>query len=93
VENLGKTVKKAHVDVWVGKADHKVHRIALVMDAALDDASVKSSGVQTFAVDLDLTTVDAEAPDTSAPGEVGTEAEFQAALMGLLGKVMGGAAG
>ena len=40
-----------------------------------------------------MTTVDASAPDISAPSSVGTQTEFQAAVVGLLGKVMGGAAG
>ena len=41
---------------------------------------------------LDVTTVDASAPDVSAPSSVGTAAELQTAVIGLLGKVMGGAA-
>ena len=41
---------------------------------------------------FDVTTVDASAPDVSAPSSVGTPAELQTALIGLLGKVMGGAA-
>ena len=30
---LEKIVKKAHVDLWVGKSDHKVHRVAFTVDA------------------------------------------------------------
>jgi len=59
----------------------------------MDDATKKSSGIDSAVVTFDVTTVDASAPDVSAPSSVGTPAEFQAALVGLLGKVMGGAAG
>ncbi len=87
-----KVVKKAHVDLWVGKSDHKVHRIAFTVDAAMDAATKASSGIDAATINLDVTTVDASAPDVSAPSSVGTPAELQTALIGLLGKVMGGAA-
>jgi hypothetical protein len=90
---LKKIVKKAHVDLWVGKSDHKVHRVAFTLDTAMDAATKASSGIDTAVVTFDVTTVDASAPDISAPSSVGTPAEFQAAVVGLLGKVMGGAAG
>jgi hypothetical protein len=90
---LKKIVNKAHVDLWVGKSDHKVHRVAFTLDAAMDAATKTSSGIDSAVVTFDVTTVDASAPDVSAPSSVGTPAEFQAALVGLLGKVMGGAAG
>jgi hypothetical protein len=90
---LKKVVNKAHVDLWVGKGDHRVHRVAFTLDAAMDAATQKSSGIDSAVVTFDVTTVDASAPDVSAPSSVGTPAEFQAALVGLLGKVMGGAAG
>jgi hypothetical protein len=89
---LKKIVNKAHVDVWVGKSDHKVHRVAFTLDAAMDAATKTSSGIDSAVVTFDVTTVDASAPDISAPSSVGTPAEFQAAVVGLLGKVMGGAA-
>jgi hypothetical protein len=89
---LNDVVKKAHVDLWVGKADHKVHRLAVAVDATMDAATKKSSGIEALALNFDVTTVDAAAPDVSAPSSVGTQAEFQTALVGLLGKVMGGAA-
>ncbi len=89
---LDEIVKKAHVDLWVGKEDHKVHRVAFTVDATMDDATKTSSGIDALALNFDVTTVDAEAPDVSAPSSVGTQAEFQAAVIGLLGKVMGGAA-
>ncbi|HET6174276.1 MAG TPA: hypothetical protein VFD90_16815 [Gaiellales bacterium] len=90
---LKKIVTKAHVDLWVGKSDHKVHRVAFNVDSAMDAATKKSSGIDAATINLDVTTVDASAPDISAPSSVGTPAEFQAAVVGLLGKVMGGAAG
>jgi len=93
VTQLKKIVNKAHVDVWVGKSDHKVHRVAFTLDAAMDDATKQSSGIDAATIDFDVTTADASAPDISAPSSVGTPAEFQAAVVGLLGKVMGGAAG
>ena len=90
---LKKIVNKAHVDLWVGKSDHKVHRVAFTLDATMDAATKTSSGIDSAVVTFDVTTVDASAPDVSAPASVGTPAEFQAAVVGLLGKVMGGAAG
>ena len=90
---LKKIVNKAHVDLWVGKSDHKVHRVAFTLDAAMDAATKSSSGIDSAVITFDVTTVDASAPDISAPSSVGTPAEFQAAVVGLLGKVMGGAAG
>jgi hypothetical protein len=92
VAQLGKIVKKAHVDLWIGKSDHKVHRVAFTVDAAMDAATKTSSGIDSATMNLDVTTVDASAPDVSAPSSVGTAAELQTALIGLLGKVMGGAA-
>jgi len=92
VKQLNDVVKTAHVDLWVGKDDHKVHRLAFAVDAAMDAATQKSSGIESLTLNFDVTTVDAEAPDASAPPSVGTPAEFQTALIGLLGKVMGGAA-
>jgi hypothetical protein len=92
VAKLNDVVKKAHIDLWVGKDDHKVHRLAFAVDATMDAATKASSGIEGLALNFDVTTVDAEAPDVSAPSSVGTQAEFQTALIGLLGKVMGGAA-
>jgi hypothetical protein len=92
VAQLEKVVKTAHVDLWVGKSDHKVHRVAVTVDTAMDAATKTSSGIDSATVNLDVTTVDASAPDVSAPSSVGTAAELQTALIGLLGKVMGGAA-
>jgi len=90
VAQLKKIVHTAHVDIWVGKSDHKVHRVAFTVDAVMDDSTKASSGIDSANVDFDVTTVDSGAPDTSAPSSVGTQAEFQTALVGLLGKVMGG---
>jgi hypothetical protein len=92
VAEAEKVVKKAHVDLWIGKDDHKVHRIAFTVDTTMDAATKASSGIDSATINLDLTTVDASAPDVSAPSSVGTSAELQTALIGLLGKVMGGAA-
>ena len=44
VTQLNKVVKKAHVDLWVGKSDHKVHRVAFSVDAAMDDATQAELG-------------------------------------------------
>jgi hypothetical protein len=92
VAQLNKVVKQAHVDIWVGKSDHKVHRVAFTVDAAMDPATQKSSGIDSLTVSLDVTTVDTKAPDVSAPSSVGSAQELQAAVIGLLGQVMGGAA-
>ena len=89
---LDDVVKKAHVDLWVGKDDHKVHRLAFAVDGAMDDATKKSTGIESLTVNFDVTSVDAEAPDVSAPSSVGTAAEFQTAFLGLFGKIMSGAA-
>jgi hypothetical protein len=91
VAELQKTVKNAHVDMWVGKSDHKIHRSTITADAVLDAASKASTGIESVKVTFDATTVDGSAPDLSAPATVGSQAEFQTALVGLLGKVMGGA--
>lgn len=91
VAQLQKVVKTAHVDIWVGKSDHKVHRVAFSVNATMDASTKASSGIDSAVVSLDVTTVDASAPNVSAPSSVGTPAELQTALIGLLGKVMGGA--
>jgi hypothetical protein len=90
VTQLNDVVKKAHVDLWVGKDDHKVHRLAFAVDAAMDAASKTSTGIESLTVNFDVTTVDTGAPDVSAPTSVGSPTEFQTALVGLLGKVMSG---
>jgi hypothetical protein len=91
VAEIEKVVKKAHVDVWVGKSDHKVHRVTLSGDATMDSATKASSGIDSLTLNLDVTSVDADKPDVSAPSSVGTQQEFQTALVGLLTGVMGGA--
>ncbi len=90
VTQLKNVINKAHVDLWVGKSDHKVHRVAFTVDASMDDSTKASSGIDSATIDFDVTTVDASPPDISAPSSVGTQAEFQAAVVGLLGKVMSG---
>ena len=45
VKQLNDVIKKAHVDLWVGKTDHKIHRVAFSVDAAMDDATKQSSGI------------------------------------------------
>jgi hypothetical protein len=90
VAQLNKIVHKAHVDIWVGKNDHKVHRVAFTVDAVMDSSTKSSSGIDSATLDFDVTTVDSSAPDISAPSSVGTQAEFQTAVVGLLGKVMAG---
>jgi hypothetical protein len=92
VAQLEKIVKKAHVDLWVGKSDHKVHRAVISGDATMDAATKTSSGIDSLTLNLDVTSVDASKPDVSAPSSVGTAQEFQTALVGLLTKVMGSAA-
>jgi hypothetical protein len=87
---LQKIVKQAHVDLWVGKSDHKVHRVAFTVDAVMDDSTKKSTGIDSANITFDVTTVDASAPNIAAPSSVGTPAEFQAALVGLLGKIAAG---
>jgi hypothetical protein len=87
-----KIVKTAHVELWIGKSDHKVHRTTMTADAVMDDATKSSSGIEAVTFKLDTTTIDSDAPDVSAPSSVGTPEEFQTAAIGLLGKVMGGAA-
>jgi hypothetical protein len=91
VAQADKIVKKAHVDLWVGKSDHKVHRMAIAFDAVMDDATKTSTGIESLTLNLDVTTVASDAPDVSAPASVGSQTEFQTAVIGLLGQVMGGA--
>ncbi len=92
VAQLEKLVKKAHVDLWVGKSDHKIHRAVISGDATMDAATKTSSGIDSLTLNLDVTSVDSDKPDVSAPSSVGTAQEFQTAVVGLLTKVMGGAA-
>ena len=90
---LNKIVKKAHVDIWVGKSDHKVHRVAFSVDAAMDAATKQSQGIDSATVNLDVTTVDTErARHVGAVVGGHARRSSRPPLMGLLGKVMGGAA-
>ena len=92
VKQVNDIVKKAHVDMWVGKSRPQGASSGIRGRRRDGRRHKTSTGIESLALNLDVTTVDSEAPDVSAPSSVGTAAEFQTALIGLLGKVMGGAA-
>jgi len=89
IGEVQKYVENATVDVWVGRADKALHRLAIDVDGKTDDATEASSGIEGFDVEVDLTTVPGETPSITAPENAAPIAELQADLGGLFGGIAG----
>lgn len=67
---LGKFVKSATIDWWIGSEDKQVHRVKLDADLALDDEAKQSSGLDGVAVTVTITSTPTDAPTISEPSGV-----------------------
>ena len=86
VTKLDKVLKDAKVDIWVGKDDHLVHRLAVVGTITPEQAT---SGVTAVGVKVDVTSTPASDVKIAAPGDVRPAAELQAAALNLLTPFIG----
>ena len=89
VGQIEKYIKNADVDVWVGREDKALHRLAIKVDGTTDDATKTSSGIEGFDIDVDLKSVPGETPSITAPANAAPLAQLQADLGGLFGGLAG----
>ena len=78
--------KDAKVDVWVGKDDHLVHKLAVDGTINLD---TPQQGVGSVGIKLSVTSVPTDGVKVEAPADVRPDAELQAAALNLLGPFIG----
>jgi hypothetical protein len=85
VKSLEQYVKSATADVWVGQADKQVHRFATTIDGKTDDSTKASSGIDGFAITLDVSATPTSSPSVSAPPSPAPISQLEQDLGGLLG--------
>ena len=88
---LEKFVKKAKVELWIGRDDKKVHRFKVDLDAILDDATKSSSGLDGFAVTATLTSTPTDSPKVETPAGAGTVKDLQTDIGPIILSGLGGA--
>jgi hypothetical protein len=91
---LARDVRTDVIDVWVGTADHQVHRVRLnlVADASGEPAPLPG-GVRGIRVQVDVTILPADAPVVAAPSSARPLGDLaQAALGSLAPALLGGGA-
>jgi hypothetical protein len=76
------------VDVWVGKDDRVVHRLAFKLDGDFTGVS-GAQGLKGLTVDLDATMLPADAPKITPPANAKTSQELLMAVLGGFGPALG----
>jgi len=90
VQKLEAAFKDPKVDVWVGKDDRVVHRIAFKLDgdlSQLDDTTAQ--GLKGVSVDLDATMLPSDSPTITPPANAKSTQELLGQLLGGLGPALG----
>ena len=85
-KKLEDALNGAKVDVWVGKDDHVVHKLAVDGTIKLD---TPQQGVGSVGIKLSVTSVPKDGVKIEAPSDVRPPAELQAAAFSLIGPFMG----
>ena len=85
-KKLEDALKDAKVDVWVGKDDHLVHKLAVDGKVGLD---TPQQGVDSVGIKLSVTSVPKDGVKVEAPSDVRPDAELQSAALNLLGPFIG----
>lgn len=88
---IEKFVKKAKVELWIGRDDKQVHRFKIDVDAILDEKTKASSGLDGFAVTATLTSTPTASPNVEAPAGAGTVADLQTDIGPIILSGLGGA--
>jgi hypothetical protein len=82
--------KDPKVDVWIGKDDRVVHRLAFKLNGDLSGLSGGATqGVNGVAVDLDATMLPADSPTITPPANAKSTQELLAQILGGLGPALG----
>lgn len=76
------------VDVWIGKDDHVVHRLAFKLDGDFTNVS-DAQGLKGLTVDLDATMLPAESPKITPPANAKSSQELMMAVLGGFGPALG----
>jgi hypothetical protein len=89
-QKIEQAFKDPQVDVWVGKDDRVVHRIAFKLNGDLSGLSNSATaGVNGLQLDLDATMLPAESPTITPPANAKSSQELLGALFGGLGSALG----
>jgi len=88
---LEKFVKKAKVELWIGRDDKQIHRFKIDLDAILDDKTKTSSGLDGFAVTATLTSTPTDSPKVETPPNAGTVKDLQTDIGPIILSGLGGA--
>jgi hypothetical protein len=76
------------VDVWIGKDDRVVHRLAFKLDGDFSGVA-DAQGLKGLTVDLDATMLPAESPQITPPANAKSSQELLAAVLGGFGPALG----
>ena len=76
------------VDVWIGKDDRVVHRLAFKLDGDFTEVA-DAQGLKGLTVDLDATMLPAESPNVTPSANAKSSQELLAAVLGGFGPALG----
>jgi hypothetical protein len=89
-QKLEDAFKDPKVDVWIGKDDRVVHRLAFKLNGDLSGLGDSSTqGVKGLTVDLDATMLPADSPTITPPANAKSTQELLAQILGGLGPALG----
>jgi hypothetical protein len=88
---IEKFVKKAKIELWIGRDDKQIHRFKLDVDAVLDEKTKASSGLDGFAVTATLTSTPTDSPKVETPPNAGTVKDLQTDIGPIILSGLGGA--
>ncbi len=86
---IQKAFKDSKVDVWIGKEDHQVHRLTLAMNGDFTGVP-DAEGLEGMKIDVDATTLPADALTITPPADPKPSEELFGALFGAFGGLAGG---
>ena len=76
------------VDVWIGKDDRVVHRLAFKLDGDFSKVA-DAQGLKGLSLDLDATMLPADSPKITPPANAKSSQELLAAVLGGFGPALG----
>jgi hypothetical protein len=89
-QKIEQAFKDPQVDVWIGKDDRVVHRLAFKLNGDLSGLSDSATnGVKGLQLDLDATMLPSDSPTITPPANAKSSQELLAALFGGLGSALG----
>ncbi len=87
-QQLSDAFKNPQVDVWIGKEDRVVHRIAFKLDGDFTGFA-DAQGLKGLTVDLDATMLPADSPTITPPADAKSSEELMMAVLGGFGPALG----